>query len=183
MKLITLNLRHDVDRWPERLPMIVDMLRHEAPDVIALQEVALDIQQAELIAAHLNINLRHPYAVFTAPKWGDEPREGIGMLSKLPVLAYEHFNLPEGFRIAQRLRVLMGGLPLNIANVHLHHRPRHEESIRLPQMQALIAWMRERDKGAWVLAGDFNAQPESRLYESPLNGCSRLMRLSINMNR
>lgn len=165
MKLITLNLRHDVDRWPERLPLVVDLLRREAADVIALQEVALDVQQAEVIADHLNDG-QHTYAVFTAPKWGDAPREGIGFLSRLPVLAYEHVNLPEGCRIGQRIRVLLDGVPVDIANVHLHHRPRHEESVRFPQMQALMAWMRSRSRGGWLLAGDFNALPDSSTVQA-----------------
>ncbi len=50
LKLVTLNLYHDRHRWEERFPLIVDMLRAEQPDVIALQEVHLPLRQAHLIA-------------------------------------------------------------------------------------------------------------------------------------
>src|SRR5688500_15163060 len=37
--VVTLNLYHDKEAWPERRPAIVAALRELRPDVIALQEV------------------------------------------------------------------------------------------------------------------------------------------------
>src|SRR5260370_8500782 len=54
MKLLTLNLRHDEDRWPERSELVLEELVREHPDVIAFQEVALHIDQAHFIADKLN---------------------------------------------------------------------------------------------------------------------------------
>ena len=53
MRLLTLNLRQDLDRWPERLPLVVAALAEADADVIALQEVALPIEQDELLAEAL----------------------------------------------------------------------------------------------------------------------------------
>lgn len=159
MKLLTLNLRHNEDRWEERFPLVVDIVAAEAPDVIAFQEVWLAFRQAHLIADALC--QRAPqlaYEVYVEPKWGDNPVEGIGMLSRWPILERERLELPEGGRVAQRIRLEAGGHVFNVANVHLHHRPMEDESIRLPQMQRLLAWMREQPEG-WLLAGDMNAMP------------------------
>ncbi len=162
MKLITLNLRHNADRWEERFPLVVDCLHQEQADVISLQEVYLPIRQAHIIAEALNTRSPHaPYAVYVEPKWGDDPWEGVGMLSRLPMLEQARLELPEGNRVAQRILVEADGQPFRIANTHLHHRPIEDESIRLPQMQALLNWMRQHSADGWLLTGDMNATPGS----------------------
>jgi endonuclease/exonuclease/phosphatase family metal-dependent hydrolase len=144
IKVLTLNLRHNLDRWQERLPLILDTLLAESPDIIALQEVCLPIQQAELIANLLNDRTQHPYSTFTGQKWGEDADEGIALLSRLPVRVYEHTNLPVTSRLAQRLRVLLDRQSVDVVNTHLHHQPTFEETIRLPQMQHILRWMFER---------------------------------------
>jgi endonuclease/exonuclease/phosphatase family metal-dependent hydrolase len=164
MKIVTLNLRHDVDRWEERLPLVVDVLKQEDADIIAFQEVALTSPQARQIAECLAEQNMH-YVSFVAPKWGDTPREGIGIFTRVLPLEYEHLNLPHGERVAQRIRIEVDGHVMNIANVHLHHQPRTDESIRYEQMRTLLAWMRQRDFGNWLLVGDFNALPDSETIQ------------------
>ncbi len=163
MKIATFNLRHDADRWEERYPLVVDALHEQQADVIGLQEVWFPIQQAHMIADALNARTpAQPYSVYVEPKWGErESAEGVGILSRLPVLEHERLELPQGHRVAQRVAVQADGQTVHIANTHLHHRPLEDESIRLPQMQALIAWMYQRAPGGWLLTGDMNAQPES----------------------
>lgn len=160
MKVITLNLRHDVDRWNERLPLVVDVLAQENADVIAVQEVALTSPQAEQILTSLGA-VGIEYTALIAPKWESVPKEGVAIFTRLPLLEYEHINLPHGGRVAQRIRVHSHGRIVNIANVHLHHHPRDDETIRVQQMRVTLDWMRKRDPGNWVFAGDFNAQPDS----------------------
>lgn len=163
MKIATLNLRHNQDRWEERFPLVVDCLYHSQADVIGMQEVYIPIQQAHLIADALNAQTPgQPYSVWVEPKWGEEAViEGIALLSRLPVLEHERLELPEGQRVAQRIVVEVNGARVNIANTHLHHRPIEDESIRLPQMRALLDWMFSRASRCWVLIGDMNALPDS----------------------
>jgi endonuclease/exonuclease/phosphatase family metal-dependent hydrolase len=162
IKVLTLNLRNNSDRWEERLPLILDTLLAESPDVIGLQEVYLPIQQAELIANRVNARMERSYSVFTGQKWGEDPEEGIAMLSRLPVRAYEHTNLPETSRLAQRLCVTIEGRSVDVVNTHLHHQPTFEEKIRLRQMAHILEWMFERGGDhRWILLGDMNAQPAS----------------------
>ena len=49
----TLNLLRDLDRWDERKGLIVDEFRRLQPDLIALQEVALAIDNAHWLAEQL----------------------------------------------------------------------------------------------------------------------------------
>ncbi len=162
MKIITLNLRHNQDRWEERFPLVVDTLYQEQSDLIGLQEVWMPIQQAHLIANELNARMPdQPYHVLVEPKRGTESVEGIGILSRLPVLEHGRLELPEGERVAQRIVVEIDGQRVHFANTHLHHRPIEDESIRLPQMRALLDWMFSHSSERWILSGDMNALPES----------------------
>jgi endonuclease/exonuclease/phosphatase family metal-dependent hydrolase len=163
VKIITLNLRHDQDRWKERFPLVVGCLHREQADVVGLQEVCIPIRQAHLIADALNAQTPgQPYSVWVEPKWGDQADvEGIAILSRLPVLEHERLELPKGQRVAQRIAVEVDGMRINIANTHLHHRPIEDESIRLPQMRALLDWMFSRASQRWLLTGDMNALPDS----------------------
>lgn len=165
-KLLTLNLRHDADRWTERRPLIARVLAHHAADVVAFQEVALRVQQADLLAADVAALPDAPtYTVHVQSKWGDQPWEGIALLSKHPVTEVDAIDLPEGGRVAQRIRVVKAGFAVDVVNTHLHHRPETDETIRLPQMQALRAWVARLSADGqdrrWLIAGDFNAQPAS----------------------
>ncbi len=160
MKILSLNLRHNQDRWEERLPLVVDALHNEEADIIGFQEVWLGFQQAHMIADRLNQQTPdRPYSVFVEPKWGENPVEGIGILSRLPVIDHQRLELPEGERIAQSIRVEIDGQTVDIANTHLHHRPEKDEVIRLPQMETLLRWMFGQENRRWILTGDMNAAP------------------------
>lgn len=162
-KLLTLNLRHNADRWLERRPLVAAALAAHDADVIAFQEVWLPIQQADLLAADLAALTKSPtYAIRVQPKSGAEfDREGIALLSRLPVLESSSLELPVGNRVAQRVRVLKDGHAFDVVNTHLHHEPVFDESIREPQMRALLDWLNVSPDRNWLVCGDFNAQPQS----------------------
>ena len=67
-------------------------------------------------------------------------------------------------RTAQRVRIDVGGQPLDFYNTHFHYQlgPEADET-RCEQVGRLLAWM---DSHGWdfpkVLVGDFNAWPDSR---------------------
>lgn len=162
MKIITLNLRFTADRWQERFPMIVDLLHTEQPDIVGLQEVALKVQQAHLIQGALNyLNPTHSYKLRVANDTFDPPILANAMLSRHPVIDHERLTLPENFRIAHRITIQHQKHTLSIINTHLHHKPYSDESIRLPQMQAIICWIENHNHDNIILMGDMNARPES----------------------
>jgi endonuclease/exonuclease/phosphatase family metal-dependent hydrolase len=155
MKILTLNLRHNADRWLERLPLVVDVLKAHQPDIIGFQEVWMASQQAHTILQHLPDG--SAYSIYTTPKQNIHGHEGIALASRYPVLSHETFDLPGGERVAQRIIVEVNHRKVCVANTHLHHRPQ-DESVRLPQMQALLQWLNEIDLPL-ILTGDMNAVP------------------------
>lgn len=159
LRVATLNLRADADRWPERLPLVIDALCAADADVIGLQEVRLKIEQAHRIAAALNARIGCQYQVFVAEDWFTPHILGNALLSRLPVLDYERIELPEGYRTAQRVRLQIGAVSVDIANTHLHHKPARDEAIRLPQMQRILTWLQQSTAMAAILMGDMNARP------------------------
>ena len=161
MRIATLNLRLTLDRWPERLPLVVDALAATDAEVIGLQEVALPIRQDHLVADALNArDPDRPYAVHTAPKWGDANPEAVSLLSRVPVAEHEVCELPEGGRVAQRIEVHLDGRPLHVVNTHLHDWPHDDESVREPQLRRILGWLANLDVlGSCVLLGDLNARP------------------------
>ena len=165
MKVITFNLRNNSDRWRERFPLIVQTLLEEEADLIGLQEVFTNIgemNQAELIADQLNSKLGAPhYKPYVTRCRGElKDREGIAILSRLPVLSFDEIALPNIWRVAQKVQVLIEGRQVTFINTHLHHEPASDESIRLPQAQAVLDWIKPSESPI-ILVGDMNAQPNS----------------------
>lgn len=161
MKLITLNLRADADRWGERFALVVAALHAAQPDVIGLQEVRLRIQQAHRLADALNAQQpAQPYSVHLCEDWYDPHILANGLLARVPVLAHDRVELPHGFRTAHRIAVKLGDVRIHIANTHLHHKPYRAETVRLPQMQHLLDWLLPLDTPL-VLMGDMNARPDT----------------------
>lgn len=165
MKIITFNLRNHSDRWEERFPLVVETLLATEADLIAFQEVSLLLgqkNQAELIADALHSGLgREMYKVFLAEGRGlQKGREGIAILSRLPVVSSERIALPGKWRVAQKVCIQMDGREVNLFNTHLHHKPVKDESIRFPQAEKVLLWAQSCDM-PFILTGDMNAAPES----------------------
>lgn len=165
IRVVTLNLRADANRWPERFPLIVEQLTALNPDVIALQEVRLKISQHELLCTALN--KRSNKALYTAHicvDWYEPNILANAILSRLSVHEHERIELPEGYRTAQRIAITLGSQTINIANTHLHHKPYRDETIRLAQWQAIQSWLKKEGLPALVM-GDFNARPDSETMQ------------------
>jgi len=106
----TLNLFNRVGRWGERAPLVVEQVAEVAPDVIALQEVDLLIDQGHWLADRLNLWLGAPY--YTAYHQNKSGREAavqaIAVLTRLPVLEHEGLDYLSMDRVAQRLLLDLG---------------------------------------------------------------------------
>ena len=51
LTVATLNIRNLMDRWDERLPLLLADMRTIQPDLIGLQEVVYPLQQDRLLGA------------------------------------------------------------------------------------------------------------------------------------
>ena len=159
----TLNLFHNMGRWEERLPLLMDQLVALAPDVIGLQEVTLTTDQGMLLCRLANERLGPPhYQVYHLARPGRSAHaQAQAVMSRLPVEAHEGLDylLHEG--VAQRLRLrLADGPALDFYNTHLHYPPAATQE-RLEQAKRLLAWA-DTWAGAspTVIVGDFNAYPD-----------------------
>jgi endonuclease/exonuclease/phosphatase family metal-dependent hydrolase len=171
----TLNLFHNIGRWDERLPLLLDQLTALKPDVIGFQEVNLATDQGMLLCRLANDRLKDsaPYCIYHMARPGRSAHaQAQAVMSWLPAEAHEGLDylLHEG--VAQRLRLrLEDGAVLDFYNTHLHFPPSATEQ-RLSQAKRLLAWTDTWDAAAaTVVVGDFNAyagEPTVALMKSRL---------------
>lgn len=191
LKALTFNVFHDYPFYrhlDRRLAILAEGLAAEAPDIAVLQEVsvsALHGNLAERLAAMLRQRgLR--YEIFYAPANGSVAdggsfEEGGAILSRWPIagaearrLAPEHHFRREyrgysyvEYRIGLRATVVPNpGIALDVFGAHLTDAAPGEEppSARELQIRDLLRFVDERpsrDTPA-IVAGDFNACPETR---------------------
>ena len=169
MKIATFNLRHHADRWEERFQLVVETLLATGADLIGLQEVSLKLgpkNQAEIIAEAMNGRLdRKEYSVcFKEARGYSKGKEGIAILSKIPVLEVKSVALPKLWRVAQMAKVMVNGQEIGFVNTHLHHEPLHSEEVRYPQAEYVMNWALSQAYPC-IIVGDFNAQPYSSTIE------------------
>jgi endonuclease/exonuclease/phosphatase family metal-dependent hydrolase len=160
VRVATVNLLNDPSRWTERRSLLSRGLAELSLDLIALQEVTdpLGASTAHWLAGELG-----GYEVFVCPKsgWGRK-REGVAVLSRLPVEGHEVLDLGSQQRTAQLVRVRVGGCPAVLVNGHFYWPP-GAHTARVRQVERLLAWVEGVAPATPVIAcGDFNATPGSR---------------------
>jgi endonuclease/exonuclease/phosphatase family metal-dependent hydrolase len=165
VRVATLNVRNTADRWPVRRRLLVRQLVALAPDVIGAQELRMVPDQARWIAGEVERQsggtLR--YRRHRRPKTGAAGLwEGIGVLSRLPVVATAGLDLGAQSRVAQCVTVRAEGGLVDFYNVHLGV---GGEELRTAQAQRLLDWMARRPPLPAILAGDLNARPGSPTIE------------------
>ena len=123
LKLVTFNIWHNQGDWAARQPLLIEAIRAADADVIALQEVledaAVDLpNQARTIAEALGGYEMH---FVSTDAVGAPRRYGNALLSRLPALAHDSKKLEplDDYRTALRLRVDVGGRPIDIVDTHL----------------------------------------------------------------
>jgi endonuclease/exonuclease/phosphatase family metal-dependent hydrolase len=163
IKIVTLNLLRDLSRWEQRRSLLVDGLTEVQADIIALQEVALPQDNAAWLAEQLNrrSSKDEPYVHYLCPKTGQRPKEGIAILTRLPVEIHTKLDLGSQNRVAQLIKVVTGEHNLILANLHLFWFPGKSRK-RLLQVDRIFKWLDNFSQDASVvLCGDFNSPPES----------------------
>ncbi|HSG86131.1 MAG TPA: endonuclease/exonuclease/phosphatase family protein [Candidatus Limnocylindrales bacterium] len=153
----TFNLLHFVDRWAERLPLILADMAALQPDLMGLQEVVYPMEQDRLVAA------AGPGRYGVARGWAGRPEYGNSLLVREPLMATADERLDLDLqRSSVRARIaLPGDVDLLAAVVHLHHLvgPEHD-TLRDGQVERLVGWLDAAPSAsAQVVVGDFNARP------------------------
>jgi endonuclease/exonuclease/phosphatase family metal-dependent hydrolase len=164
ISVVTLNILNDLRRWDERKDMIVSELRRMQPDLIALQEVKLPMNNGEWIAAQLG-----GYSVHLTPKHGQKhsKEEALAILSRLPVDHFHSTSLGGQNRVAQFVQVQIEGKRVLFVNGHFFWYP-GEHSQRSQQIRVLHTWLKkhaEVEPAGVVVCGDFNGTPETQAIQ------------------
>lgn len=167
MRVLTWNVWWRFGPWRDRQPAIISELRRVDPDVALLQEVwALDgVDQVDAIREATGWHI-----VRTTDAHGSPQEFGNAVASRWPVQPLEQVALvgPEGsasHRSALACRIDAPGRPLIAIVTHLAWQY-DQSALRQEQLEQVVA-LAERhrgsgpDAGPVVLAGDFNAVPES----------------------
>ena len=167
LRYLSLNLRNLMDRWPERLPLLLAEFAALQPDVAGLQEVVFPLQQDRLLGASGEGN----YAARRVAAW--RPEVGNSLLVREPLAfglapetAADRLDLGH-LRTAGRAELLINDeARLRVVNLHLHHEvgPEHAQ-LRLAQTEAVLAWLATMPPvAATIVGGDFNATPAEPTY-------------------
>lgn len=162
----TINLRNRADRWLRRRHVLVAQLVDAAPDLISLQEISMPIGQGRWLRNQINARLsgssQRPYRLIQRRKHHltHGYYEGIGVLTKLPLLFSDSLSLGYGGRVALRVGVeLPSRRAVEFVAVHLHHIA-HDQEARLEQVMKLTGWLnRQQRTSQQIIAGDFNEVP------------------------
>ena len=161
----TLNLHGRQHRWRERKRLVVAELVDTLPDLVSLQEIRLRGRQGAWLRNQINVRLgdsakhyrllqqrrRHLFKGFF---------EGVGILSRLPILSHDAINLGYQGRVALRANVaLPSGQTLDFVATHLHSAA-HDREAREEQVMALVGWLNDTGRApAQIVGGDFNEIP------------------------
>jgi len=160
----TLNLFHQIGRWDERSPLLLDQLTALQPDIIGLQEVNLATDQGMTLCRLANDRLTggSPYRIYhmARPERGAH-LDALAVMSRLPVEAHEGLDYLLHEDVAQRLRLrLKDGATVDFYNTHLYFPPEGTEE-RVTEANRLLAWVDTwQGAAATVVVGDFNAYPQ-----------------------
>src|SRR3954453_7919336 len=155
-RVATLNLEQDHKRWDARRELVQAEIGRLTPDIMAFNEVCIPRQSAR--------GLRDAAPALTGYKLVQQTRvnslsrvEGEALLTRFEIVETGNFDYQTKDIVALVARVLVDATPLDIYVTPLFM-ARGDDSLRLFQVQQLLAWIDTRDDVApSIVCGDFNA--------------------------
>jgi endonuclease/exonuclease/phosphatase family metal-dependent hydrolase len=156
-RVATLNLEQDHKRWEARRPLIVAEIARLRPDVQAFNEICVPRQTARGLRAQAAEATGIDYALVQQTKTNSLSEvEGEALLARFPVLETGNLDYQGRDMVALVARLLVGETPVDVYVTHLY-KSRGEDSLRLYQVQQLLAWIDSRERVPAIVCGDFNA--------------------------
>jgi endonuclease/exonuclease/phosphatase family metal-dependent hydrolase len=168
IRVITYNIHHGEGTDGKiDLERIAKLLMAERPDIVALNEVDQGVQRTHGIDTPAEMaRLTGMTAVFEKNIDYQGGKYGNAILTRLPVRRHENHKLPSDYKGEQRgvLEVELGDAdekePLLFFATHLDYRASdHERMASVPRIEEIVAGR----KNPAIIAGDLNAQPDSRV--------------------
>lgn len=162
IRIATLNLWNsdNTDRLQiERLHAAAEELTRLDADIIALQEVSMDLGDGTDAAHWLAARTGHAHVL--VHRYADTPDEGLAFLARAPLRPRP---APGGVDVALRVETTIGDVALALTNVHLDWR---SALTRERQIVEIVSALPHGSGGDWyeILLGDFNSYPESSVYQ------------------
>jgi len=173
LRVMTYNVHHcqGMDMRLD-LPRVSRIIRRFAPDIVALQEVDVDVErsrrthQPQDIAEMLGY---HHEFLPVRPQGGG--KYGIALLSREQLKVCRAANFDQGTEDAKReirgglwVQVEVEGQKINIFNTHWGLNP--GERVRQANQLLNSHWLQQVDEDEpVVILGDFNALPETEAYQ------------------
>ena len=156
-RVATLNLEQDHKRWDARRELIQAEIGRLKPDIMAFNEVCIPLQSARgLRDAATALTGRYKLVQQTRVN-GLSKVEGEALLTRFEIIETGNFDYQTKDIVALVARVLVDGTALDVYVTHLFM-SRGDDSLRLFQVQQLLAWIDTRDDvAASIVCGDFNA--------------------------
>jgi endonuclease/exonuclease/phosphatase family metal-dependent hydrolase len=157
-RVVTLNLEQDHKRWDQRRPLVLHGLKALKPDIIALNEVSISRQSARGLQRDIGPLLGVEYNLVQQTRVnGLAEVEGEALLTRFAVIETGNLDYRTRDMVAQVSRIVVDGKALDVYVTHLYM-SRGDDSLRLFQVQQLLAWIDARnDVSDCIVCGDFNA--------------------------
>lgn len=158
VRIATLNMEQDHKRWGARRELIAEQLVALRPDVLALNEVCVPLQTAHWLQKISRERMGIEYALVQQTKVnGLAGIEGEALLSRFPLMETGNLDYQARDMVALVARIGVEGVSIDVYVTHLYM-SRGDDSLRLYQVQRLLAWIESRnDAAASIVCGDFNA--------------------------
>ncbi len=159
-RIATLNLEQDHKRWEARRKLISAELAALRPDIIAFNEVCAPLQSAKILRDEL-AGIGTPYNLVQQTKTNSLSQvEGEALLTRYRVTETGNLDYQTRGMVALVARILVDDKPVDVYVTHLFM-SRGDDSLRLYQVQQLLAWIDSRHgAAAAIVCGDFNANPD-----------------------
>ncbi len=169
LRVLTYNIHHG-EGGDKRIDLerIAGVIRAASPDLVALQEVDRGVERSGRVDQPARLAaLTGMTAVFEKNIDYQGGEYGNAVLSRLPVERYRNHKLPPSLPREQRgaleVHVRVGGRPVVFFATHLDYHPSDGE--RLASIAMFEGLFRERTASPVILAGDFNAEPDSPVMQ------------------
>src|SRR6266568_4591305 len=158
IRVVTFNMEQDRKRWETRRELIAEQLAALKPDVLALNEVCVPLQTARWVQRVAKDRMGIEYALIQQTKVNSiAATEAEALLTRFAVMETGNLDYQARDMVALVARILVDGAPVDIYVTHLYM-SRGDDSLRLYQVQQLLAWIDSRADGTpSIVCGDFNA--------------------------
>jgi endonuclease/exonuclease/phosphatase family metal-dependent hydrolase len=151
-----------MNRWLERRELVVEQLGKLRPDILALNEIDIQLETARWLQRTAREGLELSYTLLQHSQVNSLSEiGGQALLTRFPVIESANLDYRSRDRVTQVARIAIGGTRMDVYVSHLQAGD-GEELVRRLQVQRLLRWIDSRDDvEVRVVCGDFNAVLES----------------------